>query len=58
VRISPYDLTDDAARQAFYDQHGFTGDARRVPKIWVRDTNGQSRHLGGYTELAQHLERR
>jgi ribonucleotide reductase beta subunit family protein with ferritin-like domain/glutaredoxin len=53
-----HDLTDDAARQAFYDQHGFTGDARRVPKIWVRDTNGQSRHLGGYTELAQHLERR
>ena len=53
------DLTDDATRASFYEQLGFFGDQRTMPKVYayaaddVDFENGEL--VGGYTELAARL---
>lgn len=43
---------DDTARNALYDILGLTGNARTVPQILLRDTDGAIMHIGGAKELA------
>lgn len=52
------DLTEDEKRQAFYNQMGFEGSDRTMPKIYLNtsDPTQPYRYIGGYTELAAMLE--
>lgn len=43
---------DDADRNKLYDILGLTGNARTVPQILLRDTDGVVMHIGGAKELA------
>lgn len=42
---------DDAARNNLYDALGLTGNARTVPQILLRDTDGAVMHIGGANQL-------
>lgn len=44
------DLSDDAERQAFYDERGFQGRESSVPKIYELDPAGGETLIGGFTE--------
>lgn len=48
------DLTDDAARKAFYAERGFDGSAQTMPKIYRLRDEGEE-YVGGFTDLARLL---
>lgn len=48
------DLTDDEARQAFYDERGLHGPARTVPQIYSLEM-GEEVLIGGYSDLFRKL---
>lgn len=54
LKFNEYDLSDDEARQEFYDENGFKGDDRSVPKIW-RATDTEKQYIGGYVDLSSYL---
>lgn len=54
VAFNYVDLSDDAERAAFYDDRGFEGGQRSVPKIYELTAEGE-RLIGGYTELTRKM---
>ena len=54
--FSVIDLSDDAKRQEFYDEHGFEGGDRTMPKIWEVDEAGSEfAYVGGFDDLRSYL---
>lgn len=54
ISFTYVDLTNDAVRQAFYDDRGFTDKARTVPKVY--EIAGDTEVLiGGYAELTEKM---
>ena len=54
--FSVIDLSDDAKRQEFYDEHGFEGEDRTMPKIWEVDEAGSEfAYVGGFDDLRSYL---
>lgn len=56
TRFEEVDLSDDAKRQAFYDEHGFQGSARSVPKLYRLADGEEIALIGGYKELAAQFD--
>lgn len=49
------DLTDIDARTAWFDEQGYLGKERTMPKCYRVEENGKEVYIGGFTELAHAL---
>ena len=55
IEYTEVGFDDDDARQSMYDELGLVGRQRTVPQVFIIESDGKPRRVGGYDELRSDL---